>query len=110
MDLCVKQGISYSLGTVAFYPGTDIKMFVLDDGTLRILNLFLRSAGVYFERTSINGIPITLIAQKRNDNSWKIEKIGDAGASGTLDVIVSTDYYIQTSNGEFIYNNPSCYL
>ncbi len=63
-------------------------MFVLDDGTLRILNMFI-GAGVNFENFSINGTPITLIAQRRSDNSWKIEKIGGAGDAGTLDVIVT---------------------
>ena len=96
-------------GQICFYPGTDIKMSVLDDGTFRILNMFL-GAGIHLERTSINGIPITLIAQRRHNNSWKIEKIGDTGDTedpGTLDIIVSTDFThasFDASSGEPIYN------
>ena len=89
-------------GDSCFYPGTDLEMFVLDDGTFRILNMFLRT-GIHLERTSINGTPITLIAQRRHNNSWKIEKIGDTGDPGALDVIVSTDF-IHASYGELIYN------
>ncbi len=99
-----KAGDILQPGESCFYPGTDIEMFVLDDGTLRILNMFIRGDGrVNFENFSINGTPITLIAQRRNDNSWKIEKIGDSGAPEKLELLVSTDF-TETANGEFIYN------
>ena len=98
-----KAGDILRPGDSCFYPGTDIEMFVLDDGTLRILNMFLNAReGVHLENTSINGTPITLIAQRRNDNSWKIKEIGDAGDPGALDVIISTDF-TYTSNGALRY-------
>ena len=88
-------------GDICYYPGSDIKITILDDGTLNMFRLFLNSRQITFDNTTLNGIPFTLIANRRNDNSWKIEKIGDAGDAGTLDVIVSTDYIVDSS-GEII--------
>ena len=87
-----KAGDILQSGENCFYPGTDIEMSVLDDGTLKILNMFLNTRQIHFENTSINGTPITLIAQRHNDNSWKIEKIGDAGNVGKLELLVSDDF------------------
>ena len=87
-----KTGDILQPGESCFYPGTDIEMSVFNDGTLKMLNMFLNTRQIHFENTTLNGTPITLIAHRRNDNSWKIEKIGDAGDAGKLDVIVSTNF------------------
>ena len=104
-----KTGDILQPGESCFYPGTDIEMSVLDDGTLNMLNLFLNSRQIHFENTTLNDFPFTLIAHRRNDNSWKIEKLGDAGDAGKLDVIVSTNYIGTFSGGspEFIYNTKN---
>ena len=98
-----KTGDILQPGESCFYPGTDIEMSIFEDGTLKMGNLFLNTRQIHFENTSLNGTPITLIAQRRNDNSWKIEDIGDAGEVGSLDVIVSTDF-TEISTGEITYN------
>ena len=93
-------------GESCFYPGTDIEMSVLDDGTLTMLNMFLDTRQIHFDNNTVNGTPITLIAHRRNDNSWEIEKIGDAGGVGSLNVIVSTNF-TATKVQESIYDEET---
>ncbi|MDE0016832.1 MAG: hypothetical protein OXU51_11635 [Candidatus Poribacteria bacterium] len=90
-------------GESCFYPGTDIEIAVLDDGTLKMLNMFLNTRQISFENTYINDTPVTLIAHRRNDNSWEIDEVGDARDAGKLDVIVSTNFTM-TEVQESIYD------
>ena len=101
-----KTGDILQPGESCFYPGTDIEISVLDDGTLKMLNMFLNTRQIHFENTYINDTPVTLIAHRRNDNSWEIEKIGDAGDVGKLNVIVSTNF-TTTEVQESIYGEES---
>ncbi|MDE0323375.1 MAG: hypothetical protein OXN27_05585 [Candidatus Poribacteria bacterium] len=93
-------------GDSCFYPGTDIKISILEDGMLKMGYLSLNTRQIHLENTSLNGTAITLIAQRRNDNSWKIEKIGDAGDAGKLDVIISTDF-IENPEPKYPNFNPA---
>lgn len=86
-----KQGDILRSGESCFYPGTDIKISIRDDGTLKMSNIpnLYQKGQVHIKKGIINGTPINLIAHSRDDNSWEIDEIGDPG---TLDVIVSTDF------------------
>lgn len=86
-----KTGDIIQPGESCFYPGTDIQIFVLDNGALYMLNQYLDVRQISKINTSINGTLITLIAHRRNDNSWKIDKVRDT-RDNKLDVIISTDF------------------
>ena len=101
-----KTGDILQPGESCFYPGTDIEISIFDDGTLTMLNMFLDTRQIHFDNTTVNGTPITLIAHRRNDNSWEIEKIGDAGGVGSLNVIVSTNF-TATKVQESIYDEET---
>ena len=103
-----KTGDIIQPGGNCFYPGTDIEMIVLDNGTLKVLN-FLRQT--HFERQIhfkdillYTTIPFTLIAHRRNDNSWKIDEVGDARNADKLDVIISTDFTREGPGAEVLYH------
>jgi hypothetical protein len=62
-------------GQSCTYPGTDTKFSVLNNGDGRFLDLTF--AALNFRNATINGQSYTLVANKRNDDSWTIEEVGD---------------------------------
>ena len=62
-------------GQSCTYPGTDAKFSVLNNGDGRFLDLTF--AALNFRNATINGQSYTLVANKHNDSSWKIEEVGN---------------------------------
>ena len=61
-------------GQSCTYPGTDIKFSILNNGDGQFLSF--TASKFNLKNTSVNGQPYTLVADKRNDSSWKIAEIG----------------------------------
>ena len=63
-------------GQSCTYPGTAIEFSVNNNGSGEFL-LFTSGNSINIKNSVINGKPYTLVAKKQNDNSWKIEEIGE---------------------------------
>ena len=87
-----KAGDILQPGESCFYPGTDTEFSVYNDGATFVIPTLMLGESINVSRSIINNKPYTFKAHKRDDNSWKIEEIGDAGDAGKLDVIVSTNF------------------
>ena len=61
-------------GQSCTYPGTDIKFSILNNGDGQFLSF--TASKFNLKNTNVNGQPYTLVADKRNDSSWKIAEIG----------------------------------
>ena len=94
-----KAGDILRPGDSCFYPGTDTKFSIRDDGGGKFL-VFNVGTGINIKNSRINGKPYTLVANKRPDGSWEIKEVGRAvgGTDGSavrgLDLTVSTDFTV----------------
>ena len=69
-------------GQSCTYPGTDTKFSVLNNGNGRFLSFTATEFNL--RNTNINGQSYTLVADKRNDGSWKIGEIGAVEESAAV--------------------------
>ena len=69
-------------GQSCTYPGTDTKFSVLNNGNGKFLSF--TATEFKLRNTNINGQSYTLVADKRNDGSWKIGEIGAVEESAAV--------------------------
>ena len=69
-------------GQSCTYPGTDAKFSVLNNGDGQFLSF--TATEFKLRNTNINGQFYTLVADKRNDGSWKIAEIGAVEESAAV--------------------------
>ena len=69
-------------GQSCTYPGTDTKFSVLNNGNGKFLSFTATEFNL--RNTNINGQSYTLVADKRNDGSWKIGEIGAVEESAAV--------------------------
>ena len=75
-------GAILASGQSCTYPGTDTKFSVLNNGNGRFLSFTATEFNL--RNTNINGQSYTLVADKRNDGSWKIGEIGAVEESAAV--------------------------
>ena len=98
-----KAGDILRPGDSCFYPGTDTKFSIRDDGGGKFL-FFNFGTGLTLRDSQINDKNYTLVASKRPDGSWEIKEVGRAvgGTDGSavrgLDLTVSTDFEVTDTN------------
>lgn len=82
-------------GDSCFYPGTDTKFSILDDGSGKFL-FFNFGTGLTLINSQINDKNYTLVASKRPDGSWEIKEVGrgDGSTVRGLHLTVSTDFTV----------------
>ena len=84
-----RAGQTVRLGESCVYPGTDLEFTVLSSGSGR-LGFFTSGRSLNIVNTTINGQRITFVANRQDDGSWLIERVGDSTSDGVPDLMVGS--------------------
>ena len=76
-------------GESCAYPGTDLEFTVLASGSGR-LGFFTSGRSLNIINTTINGQRITFVANRQDDGSWLIERVGDSVSGSVPDLVVES--------------------
>jgi len=84
-----RAGQTVRPGESCVYPGTDLEFSVLASGSGR-LGFFTAGRGLNLVNTTINGQRITFVANRQDDGSWLIERVGDSVSGSVPDLVVGS--------------------
>ena len=84
-----RAGQTVRPGESCVYPGTDLEFSVLASGSGR-LAFFTAGRSLNLVNTTINGQRITFVANRQDDGSWLIERVGDSTSDGVPDLMVGS--------------------
>ncbi|MCY4594026.1 MAG: hypothetical protein OXC19_04425 [Bryobacterales bacterium] len=87
-DEC-RAGQRVRTGESCAYPGTDLEFTVLASGSGR-LGFFTSGRSLNIVNTTINGRRITFVADRQDDGSWLIERVGDSVSGSVPDLVVGS--------------------
>ncbi|MCY4486612.1 MAG: hypothetical protein OXF11_05780, partial [Deltaproteobacteria bacterium] len=87
-DEC-RAGQTVRPGESCVYPGTDLEFSVLASGSGR-LAFFISGRSLNIVNTTINGQRITFVANRQDDGSWLIERVGDSASGEVSDLMVES--------------------
>ena len=76
-------------GESCVYPDTELEFSVLASGSGR-LAFFTAGRSLNLVNTTINGQRITFVANRQDDGSWLIERVGDSVSGGVPDLTVGS--------------------
>ena len=76
-------------GESCAYPGTALEFTVLASGSGR-LGFFTSGRSLNIVNTTINGQRITFVANRQDDGSWLIERVGDSASGGVPELEVGS--------------------
>ena len=84
-----RAGQTVRPGESCVYPGTDLEFTVLASGSGR-LGFFTSGRSLNIVNTTINGQRITFVANRQDDGSWLIERVGDSASGNVPDLSVGS--------------------
>ena len=84
-----RAGQTVRPGESCVYPGTDLEFSVLASGSGR-LGFFTSGRSLTIVNTTINGQRITFVANRLDDGSWLIERVGDSVSGNVPDLAVGS--------------------
>ena len=76
-------------GESCMYPGTDLEFSVLGSGSGR-LAFFTSGRSLNIVNTTVNGQRITFVANRQDDGTWLIERVGDSASGNVSDLMVES--------------------